>query len=238
METTMLDAPAARAWAEAFLAALDDERLALGELDRQAGDGDYGSNLQTAVAKARAALAESESSLAAPFAALSTGFMQTGGTSGPLFGMWFRAFAKAGERAAGDGAAAAAGEPARGGAPALDLPGLAAAARDGLAAVQRLGRAQVGDKTMVDAMAPAVVALEEAAAAGDPLAAALARAARAARAGAEATTELVARRGRASYVGDVARGVIDPGAARTWPRSTSSRFVPRSSAPILSPASP
>jgi dihydroxyacetone kinase-like protein len=223
METATLDAATARAWVDGFLAALDDERLALGDLDRQAGDGDYGANLQTAVAKARAALAEGDGSLGAPFTALSSGFMQTGGTSGPLFGMWFRAFAKAGGRATaapGVAGAAAASEPdgatepagANGLAPALDLAALAAAARDGLAAVQRLGRAQVGDKTMVDAMAPAVAALEQAAAVGDSLADALASAARAARAGAERTTELVARRGRASYVGDVARGVVDPGA--------------------------
>ncbi|HEY4277282.1 MAG TPA: DAK2 domain-containing protein [Conexibacter sp.] len=213
-----LDAARARAWADDFLAALDAERLALGELDRQAGDGDYGSNLQTAIARTRAALADAdgdaeagEPTAAAPFAALSSGFMQTGGTSGPLFGMWFRAFAKAAERGP------------------LDLRALAVAAHDGLASVQRLGSAQVGDKTMVDAMAPAVAALEAAAAAagdattaasdqGAPpasdatLARALAATARAARAGAEATTELRARRGRASYVGDVARGVIDPGA--------------------------
>jgi dihydroxyacetone kinase-like protein len=130
-----------------------------------------------------------------PFDGASTGFLRTGGTSGPLFGMWFRAFAQAGaDRAA------------------IDLDELAAAAEEGLAAVRRLGGAEVGDKTMVDALAPAVGALLAGAEDGAELEAALSAAAVAARAGAEATADLVARRGRASYVGEVARGVIDPGA--------------------------
>ncbi|MDO8211156.1 DAK2 domain-containing protein [Conexibacter sp. CPCC 206217] len=202
--TAVLDADRARAWVEAFLTAVDAERLALGELDRQAGDGDYGSNLQTAVARIREALGEASASVAEPFAAVSSGFMQTGGTSGPLFGMYFRAFARAGRDAAaasGDAAGAT-----------LDVAALATAAQGGVDAVMRLGRAKLGDKTMVDAMVPAAQALQAAADSGAALADALASAGAAARGGAEETADLVARRGRASYVGDVARGVIDPGA--------------------------
>lgn len=75
------------------------------------------------------------------------------------------------------------------------------------AAVQRLGQAQVGDKTMVDAMLPAAAVMT-----GQDLDADLAAAARAARTGAVNTQKLRARRGRASYVGDLAVGVLDPGA--------------------------
>jgi phosphoenolpyruvate---glycerone phosphotransferase subunit DhaL len=78
--------------------------------------------------------------------------------------------------------------------------------------VQSLGGAGVGDKTMVDAMSPAADSLAAAAARSRELRADLADAAMAARAGADATAELVARRGRASYVGEVSRGVPDPGA--------------------------
>lgn len=195
-ELTALDGRAGRAWVEAFLAALAAEREALGELDRRSGDGDYGNNLKTALDKADAGLATTAGdSSGAPFAALSNAFLGTGGTSGPLYGMWFRELARVGEER---------GE--------LDLEGLAEGTAAGLAAVQRLGRAEVGDKTMVDAMAPAAAALAAAAASGQSLDEGLADAGRAAREGAEGTAAMLARRGRAAYVGEVARGVIDPGA--------------------------
>jgi dihydroxyacetone kinase len=83
----------------------------------------------------------------------------------------------------------------------------------GIDAVLRLGGAQVGDKTMVDALDPAVAALREALETGAPAAEALAAAEQAAVDAARTTAGSTARRGRASYVGDVAKGVIDPGAA-------------------------
>lgn len=82
----------------------------------------------------------------------------------------------------------------------------------GLAAVRALGGAEPGDKTMVDALAPAVDALRTAAAAGAALAGATAAAADAAEQGARATTPLQARRGRASYLGPRSVGHQDPGA--------------------------
>ncbi len=185
----VIDAAAARAWAEAFMAAVDEQAAELNELDRRSGDGDFGSNVEAAVARARARL-EGAGSVAGVFEAFSGAFLDTGGTSGPLYGMWFRALA----RAATDEA--------------IGLAALAAGTADGLATVQRLGRAEVGDKTMVDAMAPAAYALADA----GELAEGLRAAARAAREGAASTEAIAARRGRASYVGDVARGVLDPGA--------------------------
>jgi phosphoenolpyruvate---glycerone phosphotransferase subunit DhaL len=192
-----LDAGATRAWVDAFVAELTAQREALGDLDRRSGDGDYGNNLKTALDKIEAALATADPALpGAPFTALSTAFLGTGGTSGPLYGMWFRSIAAlADERGA------------------LDLAALAEGTAAGLASVQRLGKAEVGDKTMVDAMAPATAALAAADEAGEGLDAGLTAAARAAREGADGTESMIARRGRASYVGEVARGVVDPGAA-------------------------
>jgi dihydroxyacetone kinase-like protein len=89
---------------------------------------------------------------------------------------------------------------------------LAAGVSAGLAVIQRLGKASVGDKTMVDAMAPAAEALTTASGRGDDPGTALVAAAAAAQVGAESTRDLVASRGRASYVGEVARGILDPGA--------------------------
>jgi phosphoenolpyruvate---glycerone phosphotransferase subunit DhaL len=192
----LIDNVAARAWVQRFLVVVEEQCEALGDLDRLSGDGDYGDNLQGAILRARAAMHETElDTPGAPFGALSNAFLGSGGTSGPLFGMWFRALARESDE--------------RGG---LDLDGLTTAATQGLEAVQRLGGAEVGDKTMVDAMSPAVQALRAALGHGSELQDALARAAERAQAGARSTEQMLARRGRASYVGESARGVLDPGA--------------------------
>lgn len=184
-----LTGPAAREWMQRFIDAFNHEREALAELDRRAGDGDFGTNLASALRKVSRRLSDGPSdSASAVFARVSEGFLDTGGTSGPLFGMWFRELSKATARSA-------------------DVAALAAGVAAGVATVQRLGRAQVGDKTMVDAMLPAAEAMT-----GHDLDADLAAAARAARTGAASTEALRARRGRSSYVGDVAVGVLDPGA--------------------------
>ncbi|GAA0537026.1 dihydroxyacetone kinase subunit DhaL [Saccharopolyspora thermophila] len=183
-----------RAWIDRFIAAVERESSELTELDRKAGDGDYGTNLRSALRRTAANLdAEPSESPRAVFTAVSDAFLNTGGTSGPLFGMWFREFAKA---LGAD----------------VTTSALAEAATNAAAVVQRLGKAEVGHKTMVDAMVPAAQALADAADRGVDVHTALAEAARAARAGAASTEQLLARRGRASYVGENARGVVDPGA--------------------------
>ena len=191
-----LDGDAVRAWIAEFVDAFRARRAELDELDRRSGDGDFGSNLLSAVEsverKLQGAPAASVSEI---FAALSSAFMDAGGTSGPLFGVWFREFARASADAGG-----------------LDREALAGASAKGLAAVQRLGGAGAGDKTMVDAMLPVTESLADGAAQSRELRAALADAAVAARAGADGTAQLIARRGRESYVGEVSRGVPDPGA--------------------------
>lgn len=179
-------------WMQRFFAAFDREQQALTEMDRRSGDGDFGANLRSALGRARTALETAETATPGEvFDVVSTAFLHTGGTSGPLFGMWFRQLAKATR------------------APEIGVAELAAGFADGTATVQRLGGAKPGDKTMVDALVPAAEALIAASASMDD---ALTRAAHAARSGAEATAHLLANRGRASYVGEVARGVLDPGA--------------------------
>jgi len=190
---TTLDAAGARAWVERFLDAAETEAGALGELDRLAGDGDFGASVTALVRGARHALRDDPPKRpAAAFAALSTACLGIGGTSGPLYGMFFRALAQR----AGD-------------APTLDRAALADGVQAGVAAVRRLGGATVGERTMVDALQPAADAMGMDGALTDALDAA----ARAARTGADETAGLLARRGRATYVGEAALGVVDPGAA-------------------------
>jgi dihydroxyacetone kinase-like protein len=194
--TDALDTAAVRAWIERFAETFAANRQLLDDLDRQSGDGDFGSNLEAAMERVMEGLAQgADATPGAVLSVVATAFMHTGGTSGPLFGMWFVQLA----RAAGTG-------------PAIGLDALATGVEAGLQGIQRLGKANPGDKTMVDALAPAAAALAAAGEAGRPLAVALVEAAAAARAGADATAPMLARRGRASYVGEAARGVCDPGA--------------------------
>jgi phosphoenolpyruvate---glycerone phosphotransferase subunit DhaL len=184
-----LTGPQAHEWMQQFIDIVHQQRDVLAELDRRAGDGDFGTNLTSALRQASRRMSRGPSdSVSAVFTRVSEGFLDTGGTSGPLLGMWFRELSKATAQRADAGA-------------------LAAGVTAGVASVQRLGHAQAGDKTVVDAMLPAAEAM-----AGHDLDVDLPAAARAARAGAASTQKLRARRGRASYLGDVAVGVLDPGA--------------------------
>jgi dihydroxyacetone kinase-like protein len=181
-----LDAAAMRDAIGRFAGQFEAQRARLDDLDRQSGDGDFGANLAGAMDRIAAALeAEPGDTPGAVLGTVASAFMQIGGTSGPLFGMLFTRLARA-----------------AGSEPSIGPVELAAGAEAGLAGIQRLGGASPGDKTMIDALDPAVRAL------GDGLEAA----ARAARTGAEGTADMLARRGRASYVGEAARGVVDPGA--------------------------
>ncbi|MEV4129892.1 DAK2 domain-containing protein [Nocardia sp. NPDC049707] len=181
-------------WVRAFVTEVSLSEAHLGDLDRQAGDGDFGTNISTATRHAAVEMdAAVEYSASSPFAALSRGFLGTGGTSGPLFALWFNAIAQA-----------ISGE--------FTVVNLAAGVRDGLQGVKRLGGAEVGNKTMVDAMEPAALSLAESSAARASVTEALVVAARAAQAGADSTKGMKASRGRASYLGNRACSVPDPGA--------------------------
>lgn len=151
--------------------------------------------LSVPAASAPARIRPSAGEAARPLEAAAGAFLdEVGGTSGPLFGLLFQELAAAVRAAGAD----------------VSTADLAAGAAGGLAAIQRVGEAEVGDKTLVDALAPAAAALS-AAASADPHHA-LASAARAAWQGVHATATTTARRGRASYLGDRAAGVPDPGA--------------------------
>ncbi len=186
----VLTAAGVRDWLRRFATAVDEHAAELTDLDRPIGDSDHGVNLQRGMHAVLAALDAAEP--ATPGAALvkagSTLVSTVGGASGPLFGTLLRRAGKA----LGDAESA-------------DGPALAGALRAGLDAVVALGGAQVGDATLVDALTPAVEALEAGGSAQE--------AADAAARGAASTDELVARKGRASYLGERGIGHRDPGAA-------------------------
>ena len=172
---------------------IGDEREYLNRLDAAVGDGDHG----TAISTAFAAAVEDIAALAEPTLGdiwLTTAKVlmnRMGGASGAIFGTFFLkgvALLRDTDRLSK-----------------AEMGGLLGA---GLNGVKVRGRANVGDKTMVDALEPAVTAF----AAAEDYAAAWKAAAAAARAGAESTRELVAGQGRAKYLGERAKGHIDPGA--------------------------
>jgi dihydroxyacetone kinase-like protein len=195
-----IDHDLAVAWLRATAAAVEQRHQELTDLDAAIGDGDHGTNLRrgfTAVGE----LLDGLDPAAPPGTVLTragtTLISKVGGASGPLYGTVLRT----------TGAALPA--------PTADVTAFADALRAGLTALQKLGGAAVGDKTMVDAFEPAVAALERAAFDGFTLREAGALAAEAAGAGARATIPLVARKGRASYLGARSAGHQDPGATST-----------------------
>ncbi|MEC5149727.1 dihydroxyacetone kinase subunit DhaL [Cryobacterium sp. GrIS_2_6] len=188
----------AEAWIRQCVDVIADHRVELITLDRDIGDGDHGENMdrgfQAVLGKLDALPAGSVPGDV--FKLVATTLISTvGGAAGPLYGT---AFLKA--------AVAVAGKPDLDGAAVVAL---LAAARDGI--VLR-GKAESGDKTMVDAWTPAVNAAAAAERAGATPVAILVEAADAAEAGAVATEPLIARKGRASYLGERAIGHRDPGA--------------------------
>jgi len=188
------------AWMRLADAAIKAERYHLVALDAAIGDGDHGTNMARGFDAVVAALADGAD--ATPGQALTragrTLVSTVGGASGPL---WGTAFRRAG-RHLGD-------------APTFDGASLADALQEAVAGVVAIGGAGVGDKTMLDALAPAVAALRLEIAANGSLAAALRAATEAAEAGARATVPLPARKGRASYLGERSIGHQDPGATST-----------------------
>jgi phosphoenolpyruvate---glycerone phosphotransferase subunit DhaL len=180
-----------------FAGEMDEHRVELVRLDTAIGDGDHGTNMDRGMRKAVAQLAAKEQ--ADPGAVLKTVAMalisSVGGAAGPLYGTLFLQM----------GTAMAGHDD-------VDLPTYAAAWRKGLEGVQSRGKAQAGDKTMVDALIPGVGALEDASDLDEALRAAVA----AAEQGMLATIPLVARKGRASYLGERSKDHQDPGATSTY----------------------
>ncbi|MEU1882199.1 dihydroxyacetone kinase subunit DhaL [Streptosporangium sp. NPDC020072] len=194
-------------WITGIAETVRANRERLTELDAAIGDADHGVNLDRGFGAAVQALAEEPPVSPGALLRLVGGTLirRVGGASGPLYGTAFR---EAGRHLG-----------SLGDSPEVSPAELARALRAGLDGVTRLGSAAEGDKTMVDALAPAVRALESATA--SPAAAravagereAFEAAASAALAGAEATIPMVARKGRASYLGPRSAGHEDPGAA-------------------------
>lgn len=196
-----LDTNWVSAWLGAAATAVGEHKQELNTLDREIGDGDHGENMDRGLHAAVDALGKLPAD-ATPNAALRSVAMTlistVGGASGPLYGTAFlKAADPVGDATEIDGAT---------------LVALLGAARDGI--VSR-GKAEPGDKTMIDAWTPAVDAATAAEGAGASPAGILAAAADAAEQGAVATEPLVARKGRASYLGERSAGHRDPGAQST-----------------------
>jgi dihydroxyacetone kinase phosphoprotein-dependent L subunit len=174
-----------------------DNEVYFGQLDAVVGDGDFGYSLARGFEIVLADWDDLDRSDAATFlrkvAVIVTS--RIGGTSGPI---WGTAFLRAGG--------------AMNGAEAIGGDELVAGLRAAIEGIKQRGQSDVGDKTLLDALVPATDALEERLAAGDAMPSALARAAETARESAEATTSMLAKRGRASYTGERSIGSPDAGA--------------------------
>lgn len=181
-------------WIRAFRDAVQQHKEELTALDSAIGDADHGSNLARGMDAVVAKLDTVPASPAELFKTVGMTLVSSvGGASGPLYGTLFLRMG-----------------PAAGAEGTLDASGLGAALRAGVEGVVARGKAEPGDKTMIDALLPALAAWD---AAGDDLDAAARAAAEAAARGRDATEPLIARKGRASYLGERSAGHIDPGAA-------------------------
>ena len=200
MGGVILDASLARSWLVRFGEAVTANAAELTRLDAAIGDADHGSNMDRGLRAVR------ERVLTQDGFDLSTTFKQTGmtligtvgGAGGPLYGTIFLRMGQVADGKEG-----------------LTIEEVADALTGGLEGVQLRGKAQPGDKTMVDALGPAVDALRAAVAARSEARAALLAAAEAAEKGAEETIPMQARKGRASYLGERSIGHQDPGATST-----------------------
>jgi dihydroxyacetone kinase-like protein len=189
------------AWVQAFAAAITDNKEYLTQLDSEIGDADHGINMDRgmqAVLPKLGSLAGTDISQIFKTTAM-TLISTVGGASGPLYGTLFL---QLGTSTAGK--------------PELSTADWAEAMAAAVTAVRTRGKAEPGDKTMIDALQPAADALLEAAKQGVTLGAALDAGERAAEQGMRATIPLVAHRGRASYLGERSAGHQDPGATSSW----------------------
>ena len=182
-------------------AAMEENRKHLTKLDSEIGDGDHGNNMHRGFQAALERLEGTELQTPADvLKAVSTALVgKVGGAAGPLYGT---AFLRASTSLSGKED--------------LSSEDVAEAMEAALGGVKQRGKAEEGDKTMIDALAPAVAAAKEAASSGKGVGEVSREAAEAAGEGSEATVPLTARRGRASYLGERAAGHMDPGARSTY----------------------
>ncbi|MDR1151027.1 MAG: dihydroxyacetone kinase subunit L [Bifidobacteriaceae bacterium] len=197
----VLTVPGVAAWLHAFRERIDARATYLTELDSAIGDGDHGVNMRRGMVAVDEALAPAVqggeiSTVGAAFQKVAMTLVSTvGGASGPLYGTMFLRMATG-----------------LGDVTDLDSEGVTDAFARGLEGLRSRGKALAGDKTMIDALTPAVDAMRSAVLAGETLPQALAAASAAADAGRDATIPMLARKGRASYLAERSIGHQDPGA--------------------------
>jgi dihydroxyacetone kinase-like protein len=197
--STVVDSSVCVDWLARFQVAVEANSAYLTELDSAIGDADHGANMARGMAAVMQTLSGSEPG---PLDTLLRSVGMTlvssvGGASGPLYGTFFLKAAGVSGPGPLEGAA------------------LAVALHAGLEGIVARGRAEPGDKTLVDAMGPALDALDTALASGSALSSAADSAAHAAESGRDSTEPMLARKGRASYLGERSVGHIDPGATST-----------------------
>jgi dihydroxyacetone kinase-like protein len=199
------------AWLRALAAVFSERKEELTALDAAIGDADHGINMERGFSAVLADLeANPPADVGAALKTTALTLMRTvGGAAGPLYGTFFLR---------GSSSCAGLRE--------LSAADWVAAFRQGVEGVRQRGKAELGDKTMLDALLPAGEAMQEALGAGLGLAEILSRAERAAEAGMTATIPLQARKGRASYLGERSIGHQDPGA-------TSAYLLTRAAAAVL-----
>jgi phosphoenolpyruvate---glycerone phosphotransferase subunit DhaL len=184
-------------WVKAYTAAVGEQKQYLTQLDQAIGDGDHGINMDRGMSAALAKLdTVPDGDIGALLKTVGMTLVSTvGGAGGPLYGTLFL---QMGMATAGRGE--------------LDAAGWQEALEKGIQGVEMRGKAEPGDKTMLDALIPGREAFAAAAAEGASFGEALRRSADAAEEGMKATVPLVARKGRASYLGERSAGHQDPGA--------------------------
>ena len=198
----VVDTAFVRSWVEDIVRSIEDQRDFLTQLDAAIGDADHGVNMSRGFTAVSTKLTEGAGDGLAPGPLMtlvgSTLVSTVGGASGPLYGTAFRRAGKALDDEAD-----------------VDAASFGAALRAALEGIQQLGAAAEGDKTMVDALAPAVAAFESSVRRGASFADAASDAREAGEEGMLATVPLQARKGRASYLGPRSVGHQDPGATST-----------------------
>lgn len=188
-------------WLQTFAAEIEQNKTYLTELDAAIGDADHGINLDRGFKKVMTLLPTvADKDIGSILKAVSmTLISSVGGASGPLYGTWFL-------RASTDVASKQE----------LTAQDLLVLLQSGLNGVLQRGKAQLGDKTMVDVLSPAVTAFAQAVSVGGDTVAALQQAVAAAEQGMKDTTPMLAKKGRASYLGERSIGHQDPGATSAY----------------------
>ena len=188
-------------WIKAYAAVIADNKEYLTQLDSAIGDADHGANMDRGFQAALAKLpGVSDKDIGTILKTVGMTLVSTvGGAGGPLYGTLFMQMGTAST-----------------GKLELTLADWVVALEAGVNGVLMRGKANLGDKTMVDALSPALVTLKEASANGTPLPEALDKSAHAAEEGMRATIPLVAKKGRASYLGERSAGHQDPGATSSY----------------------